>query len=149
VIRVESVPKPARFCICDDAGLISLPRRTVNTPNPALKAVGFLSHLREGYCWPTSFKVLGVLFLEEVSSAFLPSKKVCWTHKFRYMGVGQQYWEGYCWPTYFNVLGVLVLGDVSSAFLPLKKASWTLKFRSLGVGQQYPGVNLTHKRNMK
>jgi hypothetical protein len=43
------------------------------------------------YCWPTYFKVLGVLFLEEVSSAFLPSKKVCWTHKFRYVGVGQQY----------------------------------------------------------
>src|SRR5438128_7415967 len=44
-----------------------------------------------GYCWPTSFKVLGVLFLGEVSSAFLPSKKVCWAHQFRYLGVGQQY----------------------------------------------------------
>jgi hypothetical protein len=30
-----------------------------------------------GYCWPTSFKVLGVLFLEEVYSTFLPSKKAC------------------------------------------------------------------------
>ena len=47
--------------------------------------------LTGGYCWPTSFKVLGVLFLEEVSSAFLPSKKVCWTYPLRYVGVGQQY----------------------------------------------------------
>src|SRR4029434_11199377 len=44
-----------------------------------------------GYCWPTSFKVLGVLFLEEVSSAFLPSKKACGSHEFRHWGVGQQY----------------------------------------------------------
>jgi hypothetical protein len=36
-----------------------------------------VSHLREGYCWSTSFKVLEVLFLGEVSSAFLPSKKTC------------------------------------------------------------------------
>ena len=43
------------------------------------------------YCWPTSFKVLGVLYLAEVSLAFLPSKKACWTHKFRHLGVGQQY----------------------------------------------------------
>src|SRR4029434_6787479 len=28
-----------------------------------------------GYCWPTSFKVLGVLFLGAVYSAFLPSKE--------------------------------------------------------------------------
>jgi hypothetical protein len=44
-----------------------------------------------GYCWPTPFKVLGVLFLGEVCSAFLPSKKACWSHQFRYLGVGQQY----------------------------------------------------------
>jgi len=37
------------------------------------------------------FKVLGVLYLAEVSLAFLPSKKACWTHKFRHLGVGQQY----------------------------------------------------------
>src|SRR4030095_11909750 len=37
------------------------------------------------------FKVLGVLFLEEVCSAFLPSKKACWAHQFRYLGVDQQY----------------------------------------------------------
>jgi hypothetical protein len=43
------------------------------------------------YCWPTSFKVLGVLFLGEVCSAFLPSKQACWTYKFRHLGVGQQY----------------------------------------------------------
>src|SRR2546429_6679910 len=54
-----------------------------------------VSHLREGYCWPTSFKGLGVLFLGEVSPAFLPSKKVCLTHKFRHLGVGQQYPEGF------------------------------------------------------
>jgi hypothetical protein len=29
------------------------------------------------YCWPTSFKVLRVLFLGEVDTAFLPSKKAC------------------------------------------------------------------------
>jgi hypothetical protein len=34
-------------------------------------------HETHGYCWPTSFKVLGVLYLEEVSSTFLPSKKAC------------------------------------------------------------------------
>src|SRR4029453_9157185 len=40
-----------------------------------------------GYCWPTSFKVLGVLFLGEVSSAFLPSMKASWTPKFRHVGL--------------------------------------------------------------
>ena len=43
-----------------------------------------------GYCWPTSFKVLGVLFLGEVYSAFLPSKKACWAHQFWYLEVDQQ-----------------------------------------------------------
>jgi hypothetical protein len=43
------------------------------------------------YCWPTSFKVLGVLFLREVFSTFLPSTKACWTHKLRHFGVDQQY----------------------------------------------------------
>ena len=43
------------------------------------------------YCWSTPFNVLGVLFLEEVSSAFWPSKKACWTHQFRHLGVDQQY----------------------------------------------------------
>ena len=37
------------------------------------------------------FKVLGVLFLGEVYSAFLPSKKACWAHQFRYLEVDQQY----------------------------------------------------------
>jgi hypothetical protein len=32
------------------------------------------------YCWPTSFKVLGVLFLGAVSLAFLPSKKAYRVH---------------------------------------------------------------------
>src|SRR5438067_9414376 len=49
-----------------------------------------LSQKSEGYCWPTYFKVLEVLFLGEVSPAFLPSKQACWTHKFRHLGVGQQ-----------------------------------------------------------
>jgi hypothetical protein len=44
-----------------------------------------------GYCWSTSFNVLGVLFLGEVSSAFLPSKKASWTPKLRHLGVGQHY----------------------------------------------------------
>src|SRR4029450_4359840 len=38
-----------------------------------------------------NFKVLRVLFLGEISSAFLPSKKACWAHQFRYLGVRQQY----------------------------------------------------------
>src|SRR6266446_10460283 len=50
-----------------------------------------VSHLTEGYCWRIYFKVLGVLFLGEVSPAFLPSKKACGTHKFRHLGVDQQY----------------------------------------------------------
>src|SRR5262249_57092180 len=33
-----------------------------------------------GYCCPTSFRVLRVLYLGEVSPAFLPSKKACGTH---------------------------------------------------------------------
>jgi hypothetical protein len=43
------------------------------------------------YCWRIYFKVLAVLFLGEVSPAFLPSKQACWTCKFRHLGVGQQY----------------------------------------------------------
>src|SRR5262245_19368812 len=46
---------------------------------------------QQGYCWPTYFILLEVLFGEEVSLALLPSKKGCWAHKFRYLGVGQQY----------------------------------------------------------
>ena len=42
-----------------------------------------------------SFKVLAVLFLGEVCSAFLPSKKACWAHQFRYLGVDQQYPSGF------------------------------------------------------
>jgi hypothetical protein len=34
-----------------------------------------------------SFNVLEVLFLGEVFSAFLPSKKTCWTHQFRHWGL--------------------------------------------------------------
>jgi hypothetical protein len=48
-------------------------------------------HQTGGYCWSTSFKVLGVLFLGEISSAFLPSKKAGWAHQFRSWVVGQQY----------------------------------------------------------
>src|SRR5947207_2279723 len=49
----------------------------------------------DGYCWPTSYKVLGVLSLGEVSLAFWPSKKACWAHQFQYLGVGQQYPSGF------------------------------------------------------
>ena len=38
-----------------------------------------------------SFKVLGVLFLGEAFPAFWPSKKACGIHKFRHLGVRQQY----------------------------------------------------------
>src|SRR4029453_18205310 len=44
-------------------------------------------HITGGYCWRTSFKVLEVLFLGEVSSAFLPSKKACWAHQFATWGL--------------------------------------------------------------
>ena len=37
------------------------------------------------------FNVLEVLYLAEVSLAFLPSKKACWTHNFQNLGVDQQY----------------------------------------------------------
>jgi hypothetical protein len=50
-----------------------------------------LSQYTIGYCWSTPFKVLEVLFLGEVCSAFLPSKKACWAHQFQYLGVDQQY----------------------------------------------------------
>src|SRR5215475_10865728 len=48
--------------------------------------VSVVSQKMVGYCWPTSFNVLGVLFRGEVPSAFLPSKKACWAHQFRYVG---------------------------------------------------------------
>jgi hypothetical protein len=35
-------------------------------------------------------------FLGEVCSAFLPSKKACWAHQFRYLGVDQQYPTVFC-----------------------------------------------------
>ena len=41
------------------------------------------------------FNILEVLFLERVSSAFLPSKNACWAHKFRHVGVRQRY-PGIC-----------------------------------------------------
>src|SRR5881628_1003589 len=50
-----------------------------------------MSHKTPGYCWPTYFKVLEVLFLALVSQAFLPSKKACGTYKFRHLGIRQQY----------------------------------------------------------
>src|SRR5712691_814029 len=55
-----------------------------------------VSRKTSGYCWPTSFKVLGVLFLGEVCAAFLPLKKACWVRQFRYLRVGQQYPLVFC-----------------------------------------------------
>src|SRR5262249_41412675 len=43
------------------------------------------------YCWRISFKVLEVLFLAQVSQAFLPSKKACGIHTFQHFWVRQQY----------------------------------------------------------
>jgi hypothetical protein len=54
------------------------------------------TRLTPGYCWSTPFKVLGVLFLGEVCSAFVPSKEACWAHQLRYVGVDQQY-PPVCW----------------------------------------------------
>src|SRR4029453_6372199 len=59
-----------------------------------------------GYCWPTSFNVLGVLFLGEVSSAFLPSKTASWTLKFRPLGVGQQYLMTQGSPPHMKIAGL-------------------------------------------
>src|SRR5262249_52767899 len=70
----------------DDEGVISLRQRVVNGMQSEGRVV---SHLTERYCWRTYFKVLGVLFLGEVSPAFWPSKKACGTHKFRHFRVRQ------------------------------------------------------------
>jgi hypothetical protein len=48
------------------------------------------------------FKVLEVLFLGEVSPAFLPSKKACGIHKFRPFGVRQQYPTVFCDSTFLS-----------------------------------------------
>jgi hypothetical protein len=62
------------------------------------------ARITPGYCWPTSFQVLGILFLGAVSSAFLPSKKAGWAHQFRS-------WGG--WPTvsarFVDIYGVMVV----------------------------------------
>ena len=55
------------------------------------RARGATAQQTGGYCWSIPFKVLGVLFLGEICSAFLPSKKACWAHQFRYLGDDQQY----------------------------------------------------------
>jgi hypothetical protein len=73
-------PRPA----ADGLQRLLLPRIIVALFFPRVR-------LSPGYCWPTSCKVLGVLFLGDVSSAFLPSKKACWVHQFRHLGVSQQY----------------------------------------------------------
>src|SRR5262249_30825794 len=58
-----------------------------------------------GYCWSTYFNVLGVLFLGEVSLAFLPSKKACGTLKLRRWGLAnsiraicRHFLGGHIWP---------------------------------------------------
>jgi hypothetical protein len=65
------------------------PPLAVVTTHPSVRKTG-------GYCWSSSFNVLGVLFLGAVSSAFLPSKTASWTPKFRHLGVDQQY-PPVCW----------------------------------------------------
>jgi len=49
------------------------------------------THKTSGSCWRISFEVLGVLFLAEVSPAFLPSEKAYGIHKFQHFWVRQQY----------------------------------------------------------
>src|SRR4030095_6486439 len=71
------------------------------------------ARITPGYCWPTCFNVLGVLFLGKVFPAFLPSKKVCWTHKFWHLGVGQQY------PVVLVTLGVGQRGHAGAPILGL------------------------------
>src|SRR4030095_9396167 len=91
-----------------------------------------------GYCWPTSFNVLGVLFLGAVSSAFLPSKKASWTPKFRNLGVDQQYPPGYCWSSSFQATWLLCLRWILEIFRPSAKAHSKHNFRHWDVDQQYP-----------
>src|SRR5262245_65757644 len=59
--------------------LIASPRRALCTwlrrVSRKYFCSGVLSQKTEGYCWRTYFKVLGVLFLGEVSPAFLPSRR--------------------------------------------------------------------------
>src|SRR5215471_12253725 len=54
------------------------------------------SRKTEGYCWRISFKVLEVLFLAQVSQAFLPSKQACGIHTFQHFWVRQQYPSLFC-----------------------------------------------------
>jgi hypothetical protein len=89
-----------------------------------------------GYCWPTPFKVLGVLFLGEVCSAFLPSKKACWAYQFRYLGVGQQY------PPVLYTPGVRSPFPRQKCNKTWSKNQCTIEW-SCGrfwIGEKYPGV---------
>src|SRR5215813_11760312 len=88
------VPEAACVDVLDDLFLLRIEHLPVASVRRLIQETA-------GYCWPTSFNVLGVLFLGEVSSAFLPSKTASWTPKFRPLGVGQQYpalkrdtWQG-------------------------------------------------------
>src|SRR5262249_7797410 len=84
----------------DPGNMKVCPRGTWNT---RMLVETVLSMLTTGYCWRTPFKVLGVLFLGKVSPAFLPSKKACGTHKFRYFCVRQQYLVVFCVLSRVNV----------------------------------------------
>jgi len=90
--------------------------------------------LSPGYCWPTSFKVLGVLFLGEVFSAFWPSKKACWARQFRYLGVGQQY---------LPVIGTRGKGQPEAPYLC--RTSRSNKLCSIDLPP--PGYSTAHPRN--
>src|SRR5262245_43432952 len=94
---IDASPQPgqravSRLTALSAAGL----RLAVGSGPPGLMALGVQhatqSHQKTpGYCWSTPFKVLEVLCLGEVCSAFLPSKKAYWAHQFQYLGVDQQY----------------------------------------------------------
>ena len=73
-----------------------------------------------GYCWSTPFNVLGVLFLEEVYSAFLPSKKACWTHIFRHLGVGQQYPLVFCMTLHATSSSAHKVGSIPNSCIAYK-----------------------------
>ena len=91
----ETVPKHDR-----NEGSSATKRRARGEPSGEpiglLKSSAHLSHKTTRYCWRTYFKVLEVPFLRDVFSAFLPSKQACRIHRFRHLGVGQQYPTLFC-----------------------------------------------------
>jgi hypothetical protein len=91
------LPEAAETNLCDELVILKMTGTEFVPSVRASRTVKYdiraknLSHKTSRYCWPTPFKVLEVLSLGEIYSAFWPSKMACWAHQFCYLGVGQQY----------------------------------------------------------